>query len=271
MPTPTDIRLICLDIDGTLLDSRHRLPPENRAAVRQAAEQGVVICLLTARPPGATLPIQQALGVDGPVACFGGGLLEYRGQRLCDRRVPPGTAELLAAECEARQLHLSVYRDSGWYLAWEDRWSRQESAITGISPTRAELAGLIRSWGDRGAHKLLCMGEPDRLDSLSRALGDRRLPVQLIHSKATYLEVIPQGAGKAEALELLCGALGISPAQAMALGDHDLDAPMLRAAGYGVAMGNSSQAALRAAAYRTGPNDQAGVAQAIYKALAGEL
>jgi len=271
MPTRTDIRLICLDIDGTLLDSRHRLPPENRAAVRQATEQGIVICLLTARPPAATLPVQQALGVDGPAACFGGGLLEYRGQRLCDRRIPLGTAELLAAECGARHLHLSVYRDRGWYLAREDQWSRQEAAITGTVPTCAGLEDLIRSWGDRGAHKLLCMGEPDRLDDLSRALEGQTLPVQLLHSKATYLEIIPEGSGKAEAMELLCAALGISPRQVMALGDHDLDAPMLQAAGYGVAMGNSSEAAFRAAAYRTASNDQAGVAQAICKALAGEL
>ena len=45
------LRLLCLDIDGTLLDTAHQLPPENRAAVQYAAEKGVCICLLSARPP----------------------------------------------------------------------------------------------------------------------------------------------------------------------------------------------------------------------------
>ena len=59
-----DIRLMCIDIDGTLLDARHQLPPENRAAVCWAAGHGAAVCLMTARPPGATLPIQKELGVE---------------------------------------------------------------------------------------------------------------------------------------------------------------------------------------------------------------
>lgn len=270
-PEGSGIRLICIDIDGTLLDSRHRIPPRNREAIRRAAGQGVIICLMTARPPGATLPIQQELGITGPVACFGGGLLEYQGRRLWDRRVPAAAAELLLRECAARRLHLSVYRDSGWYLAREDRWSRQETAITGMVPVCAGLEELLRSWGEQGPHKLLCMGEPDRLDDLARDLEGQGLPVRLLHSKATYLEAVPEGTGKAEAMELLCGSLGIPLHRVMALGDHDQDVPMLRAAGFGVAMGNASPAAQQAAPYHTADNDRAGVAQAIDLALEGRL
>ena len=259
-----DIRLICIDIDGTLLDSRHLLPSENRAAVLWAAEKGVVICLMTARPPGATLPIQKELGVSGPVACFGGGLLEYQGERLCDCRIPARTAALMMQECAVRRLHLSVYRDTHWYVAREDMWNMQETHITGLVPDCADLQNLVCSWGQRGAHKLLCMGEPEELDQLHSALEKRDLSIQLLRSKDTYLEVIPAGAGKAEAMEVLCGKLGILPAQAMAIGDHDVDADLLHVAGYGVAMGNASPAAARAARYHTSTNDEAGVAKAIY-------
>lgn len=263
-----DIRLICIDIDGTLLDSRHRLPPENRAAVCWAEKQGAVICLMTARPPGATLPIQWALGVEGPVACFGGGLLEYRGERLCDRRIPARTAALLAQECAVRRLHLSVYRDTRWYVAREDPWSAQEAAITGLAPVSANLENLVCSWERRGAHKLLCMGEPDGLGCLHQALEKRDLSIQLLRSKETYLEILPEHAGKAEAMALLCEKLDISPAQVMAIGDHDVDAGILRAAGIGVAMGNASPAARNAAGCHTNSNDEAGVAKAIYRVLA---
>ena len=142
-----DIRLICIDIDGTLLDSCHQLPPENRAAVLWAEKQGAAICLMTARPPGATVSIQQALDIQGPIACFGGGLLEYQGKRLCDVRVPVQAAALLVQECAAKQIHLSIYRGSGWYIGCCDKWSAQESQITGLTPMCANLGNTIHTWG----------------------------------------------------------------------------------------------------------------------------
>lgn len=265
------IRLICIDIDGTLLDSRHRLPPENRAAIQQAAESGVVICLMTARSPAGTLPIRQELGVPGPTACFGGSFLEYQGQRLLDHRVPAKAAVALAETVMSRGLHLSVYRDNDWFIGGEDAWSRQETAITGIKPSCAGLRELLSSWGENGAHKLMMMGEPEELDRLLPGLEEQKLPLRLLHSKDTYLEALPREASKAKAMLALCERLGISAGEVMALGDQDQDVSMLQAAGFGVAMGNSSQAAWTAARYHTGTNDQAGVAAAIYKGLAGEL
>lgn len=82
------LRLLCLDIDGTLLDTAHQLPPENRAAVQYAAAKGVCICLLSARPPQAIAPIAQALGVPGPIASFGGALIAEGEKRIFDRRLP---------------------------------------------------------------------------------------------------------------------------------------------------------------------------------------
>lgn len=266
-----DIRLLCIDIDGTLLDSRHQLPSENRTAVLWAAEQGATVCLMTARPPGATLSIQRELDITGPVACFGGGLLEYLGDRLCDCRIPARTAALLVQECRLRKVHLSVYRDTHWYVDHEDLWSIQEGRITGLTPTCADLENLVGSWEGWGAHKLLCMGEPEQLDWLQAALEKRDLSIQLLRSKDTYLEAIPEGAGKAEAMHTLCNRLGIDPAQVLALGDQDVDVSLLQAAGFGVAMANSSPAALRAAQYRTASNDAAGVAKAIYRAFQGTL
>lgn len=266
-----DIRLMCIDIDGTLLDSHHQLPSENRAAVCWAVNHGAAVCLMTARPPGATLPIQKALGADGPLACFGGRLVEWNGERLCDCRIPARTAALLVQECAVRRIHLSVYRDTHWYVAREDAWSLQEMEITGLSPTCAELENLVGSWERWGAHKLLCMGEPEQLDSLFSALEKRDLSIQLLRSKDTYLEIIPEGAGKAEAMEILCRKMGISTEQVLAIGDHDVDASLLYAAGFGVAMGNASPAAERAARHHTDTNDNMGVAKAIYDCFSGNL
>ena len=95
-------------------------------------------------------------------------------------------------------------------------------------------------------------------------LQEKTLPVSLLRSKDTYLEILPQNADKADALHRLCASLHISPAQTIAIGDHDVDCALLRAAGVGVAMGNGSPAARQAADWIAPDNDHAGVAAAVY-------
>ena len=163
-------RLLCMDIDGTLLNSAHELPPASREAVRSAAKNGVTICLMSARPPQAVFPIRDALGVDGPLACCGGGLILQGENRLADSRLTRACTQTVLRETKARDIHLSVYRDLDWLIAAEDGWSRAEAQITGVQPTVAPLETLFTDWGDAGAHKLLCMGEKSQIDEMLPAL-----------------------------------------------------------------------------------------------------
>ena len=96
-------------------------------------------------------------------------------------------------------------------------------------------------------------------------LEAKHLPMTLVRSKDEYLEVIPAGAGKDTAMHVLCDSLHISPDEVMALGDHDIDAPLLRAAGLGIAVGNASPIARAAADEVTASCDEDGVAHAIYR------
>ena len=115
--------LASMDIDGTLLDSAHRLPSANREAVQFAAKNGAAICLMSARPPRAVFPIRDALGVDGPLACCGGGLILADEKRLADSRLTRECTRAVLHETQARHIHLSVYRDLDWLIAAEDEWS----------------------------------------------------------------------------------------------------------------------------------------------------
>ena len=136
-----------------------------------------------------------------------------------------------------------------------------EGEITGLRPAVTPLRAAL---ADGAPHKLLCMGEPVRIDRFLAVLQEKTLPVSLLRSKDTYLEILPQNADKADALHRLCASLHISPAQTIAIGDHDVDCALLRAAGVGVAMGNGSPAARQAADWIAPDNDHAGVAAAVY-------
>ncbi len=259
-------RLLALDLDGTLLNSAHELPPANCEAVQFAAKNGVTICLMSARPPRAVFPVRDALGVDGPLACCGGGLILSGENRLADSRLTGACAQAVLHETQARSIHLSVYRDLDWLIGAKDKWSRSEAVITGVQPTVTPLETQFAAWKpDEGAHKLLCMGEKEQIDAIVPALEAKHLPMTLVRSKDEYLEVVPAGTGKDTAMHALCQALGISPAEVIAMGDHDIDAPLLRAAGLGIAMGNASPTARTAADEVTETCDEDGVAHAIYR------
>ena len=254
------LRLLCLDIDGTLLDTAHHLPPENRAAVQYAAKKGVCICLLSARPPQAIAPIAQVLGVPGLVASFGGALIQAGEQRIFDRRLP-AEAVRTVLRLAPKDISLSLYLDTAWFVEREDRWNATEGDITGLRPTVVRLEDTLAAGAP---HKLLCMGEAACFDRFYAVLRKEALAVELLRSKDEYLEIMPRQAGKAEALLTMCRHLGIASQQAMAIGDHDIDCALLRAAGVGVAMGNGSPAARQAADWVAPDNDHAGVAAAVY-------
>lgn len=259
--TAFPLRLLCLDIDGTLLNTAHQLPPENRAAVQYAAEKGAAVCLLSARPPQAIAPIARALGVPGPVASFGGALIQDGENRIFDRRLPAEAAQTVIHLAQQAGISLSFYRDTAWLVGQEDAWSRAEGEITGLRPT---VMPLMNALADGAPHKLLCMGEAAQIDQQYEALQQATLAAALLRSKDEYLEIMPQRAGKAEALQAVCRFLNITSAQSMAIGDHDIDCALLHAAGIGVAMGNGSEAARKAADWIAPDNDHAGVAAAIY-------
>ena len=154
--TAFPLRLLCLDIDGTLLNTAHQLPPENRAAVQYAAEQELTVCLMSARPPQAIEPITQALGVPGPVTSFGGALIEDGKKRLFDRRLPVDASRTVIDLAQQAGISLSFYRNRDWLVTQEDFWSRAEGEITGLHPTVLPLAAAL---ANGAPHKLLCMGE----------------------------------------------------------------------------------------------------------------
>lgn len=256
------IQLLCLDIDGTLLDSQHQLPERNRAAIQQAAQAHVTVCLTSARPPAAVVPILRELNIEHDMICYNGGLILHKEQMLSEQRIPVSVGVRIVQEAQRCGISVSVYRGWDWLIERDDPWSEQERAITGTVPVSVPLVETMRQWQE-GAHKLLCMGPAQQIDAVTAVLAAQQLPVQLVRSKDTYLEILPPLAEKGVALQAMCRKLGIPVRQSMAMGDHDNDCGMLRAAGLGVAMGNGSAAAKAAADVCTSTNDDAGVARAI--------
>ena len=252
---------VFLDIDGTLLDSRHRIMPCTKSHLKYLRERGVPVILCSARSPkGVNLVAEQA-GLRGPVACYNGGLI-YNENSTILRDV--GIDIHLAIDFKRfvserfPELVVSAYLYDVW-LAEDPQHPviAQEAEISQCTPLKGSLEQVASTASH--VHKLLCIGDAMRIRALQKETQQYFPQLMALRSKATYLEILPLESTKDSASQVLLDHYGLKPEQAVAFGDSDVDVDMLQYCGLGVAMGNAPRQVKEAADYVTASNDQEGV------------
>lgn len=259
------IRLLASDIDGTLLNSDHRVLPAVRKAVAEAEAAGLTIVLASARSPTALAEIAAALGHDGPAICFSGGwtgTIEPRRSRIAAAQVfhIQKQAALAVAE-KALDLGLvpSWHCEQAWLVPLSSPEIEREARVT------HELPHVTSRLQDAPEpNKILVIGPPVALVALSHSVQmSHGRYLETTFSHPDYLEVLPHGVDKAAALVRLAARRGIRAEEIAAVGDGENDLGMIRAAGLGVAMANAPPPVQDAADWITANNDDAGVARFI--------
>lgn len=270
-----DIKLVLLDLDGTLLDSRKRLPEANRLAMERAAARGVAIVPASGRGYGGipeavrTLPFVRYM-----IASNGARIYDMARREIIHRaEIPLDLAWRVYDYLDTLPVIYDCYLDGEGYMD-RRQWERMGEFLPDAFIAAQAMAvrrpvedfrGLLASRGQPLQKIQMFFLERDR--ALRRRVFEdipRRFP-QLTATSAisNNIELNIQGATKGAALLFLCRHLGISPRNAMAFGDQSNDLSMLRAAGLGVAMGNGDPDLKAQADYVTGANDEGGVAQAL--------
>ncbi len=262
------IKLIALDIDGTLLDNQGEIPVRNRNVLRAASERGIIIALASGRMTDCISPFEDKLGIDCPIIGYNGGMV--RGTRgegrpaLFHRPLEARYGRELIDYCRRRYM-LNFYCDDILYAEeaaglrkWADIYSAQTGAVYHFVPD-------LEPFADRDPTKLILItdsSERDRLhDEWVLRWGEE---TTIVKTNPEYIEFMNLRADKGAALAALCEALGLSIRDAMALGDGDNDAPMLAAAGLGIAMANATSASRKSAKVVSElTNDECAVADAI--------
>lgn len=253
--------IVFLDIDGTLLDSSHQVMPCTRDRLQALHRQGVPVVLCSARPPEGVNLVARQVGVQGPVACYNGGLIfdkDYTILRDVGIDIPMAMEFRRFVAERFPELAVSSYLYNIW-LAEEPGHSAilQEAEISGCEPLQGSLeqAASVVSH----VHKLLCIGDAMRIRALQKEVQQRFPQLMALRSKATYLEILPRESTKGSAAQMLLAHYGLSAKQAVAFGDSDVDVDMLQCCGMGVAMGNAPKQVKEAADFVTASNDQEGI------------
>ena len=247
-----DYRLLAIDIDGTLVNSRHELSEATRAAVLRARQAGIEIVLATGRRYSRTLPLVEPLELNVPLITASGALVKRAEdhQTLFRAEFGPG----VLARC------LAVIGQTGFEaVLYADTFDQGFDFYCATTTTqRSELAEFFRKNAGFERHWPGLLDEPPQAIFAGFSMGSRpemialqdelnrqmpgELYVHVLRSpryEGYMCEIAPHGVSKWAAVQRLAVERDIRPEQICAVGDDVNDIPMIRGAGLGVAMGNA--------------------------------
>ena len=265
------IRLLAIDLDGTLVNERLELDPRDVAAVKAATAAGVTVVLATGRMFKSSVKYAEPLGLTGPIINYQGAMVReitsgevwYR----CELTVP--MQQRVLALAEPKDWHVNVYVDELVYTAR----SRPEADLYAkIAMVPYEAVGPLSKWVRQDSTKMVLVDldpadVPARIAELRAWMGD---VARVTRSLDWFVEVVNPEASKSRALALVARRLGIAQADVCAVGDNLNDEDMVAWAGFGVAMGHAPEALKAVAKYVTKPIGEAGVAHVIKRFVLGK-
>ena len=252
------IRLVALDLDGTLIGDDLRLPPRTVATIRAVVARGVHVALVTGRMTSSALPYARELGLRAPLVGLQGALVREMpapgsarlGRLLLHRPLPADVARDALAWCRAAGLVAHVNHLERMVIpAGDERADDYSSWNFGRVLLVPDLAAWIRA----PVTKVISVGPPPLADrALDRARADFAGRADPTVSHPMFLEFLAPGVNKGRAVRFLARRLGVDLRDTLAIGDQRNDVEMIAEAGIGVAMGGAPEA-VRAVARRVAP------------------
>lgn len=264
------IKLIAIDLDGTLLNSEKKISKENISAIQAAAQAGVKIVLCTGRPKSGIVPYFEQLGLtDEEYIIMNNGCSIYNTKNW----ELMSYAQITNEELDQLQAAVRDFPEVCLTLTGEKHYY----AVGDVVPELVQYdAGLVFDT----AKAISLEAIKDSSEIIFQAMYMAKAPVlnpfqaakevdlaadfSVVRSQPYIFEAMPKGYTKATALKALSEKLGFSPDDVMTIGDAANDLEMLQFATHSVAMGNATDEVKEICRYQTTVNDQAGVAKAIY-------
>ena len=267
------IKLLAIDMDGTLLNEEKHIDTPQKEAVQKAIEDGIKVVLCTGRPLFGVLPVYGELelekyNLDEYVILNNGCSLRKttNWELLDNKEITKEDVIYLDKLRKGYNLDLTVSNDNDYFVVGDkaNKYTIEDGKLVyvDIKPISLEEATSEK----HTFFKSMYLGEEEEIQRFKNdnenLLKDK---YDAVLSQIHIFEMLPFGTNKAAALKELAEKLGIEREEIMTIGDGNNDVEMLEFAGIGVAMGNGTESAKKAANYVTDTNENHGVAKAIEK------
>jgi Cof subfamily protein (haloacid dehalogenase superfamily) len=260
----TDLRLVAVDLDGTLLNDHKNVSERNLSALEALLAQGVILVLASARDCAS---ISQVVPIIQPGLYYiasGGALIydPYTGEKIWADYLGPE----LVQECVVflKQFNHPVFLNHENDY-WVDRYNEHVELIEKRYLLQTKLFSEASEVEKRVMR--VSLAAPVEILRNAKALAEKNFGTRVTVSLASpdWLDLLLPGAGKGALLKILQTRLGIVAGQTMAMGDYESDLSLFECASFRIAMGNAVDAVKESATDLTPTNNQDGVAWAIQK------
>lgn len=246
------IKLIALDIDGTLVNPELQISPRVHQAVAAALAAGRIVTLATGRGPSPTDYFADQLGLSAPLVTLQGAVIfdHRRRAALHETRLQPAVIPWIVGAAQQRGWHLHFETTDLVYMPYGLETPAELAALFRVANLK-RVANFLTDMPELPHKFIVSVHDPADRPAVERELAGlvqaAGLPLDVFPSHPILVEGLPAGIHKAHGLAWLAAHLGIAREEVLAVGDNDNDITMLKWAGVGVAMGSGSPGALAAA------------------------
>ena len=264
-----EFKVICSDLDGTLLSSKNDVSEFTVSTFQQITNR-IKVILVSARMPKSVVYLQNRLGIeDHPIICYNGALIQQGGKSLYSETIAGETLMKILEFSNSKGIKMGLYSDNDWYVSETSERVEKEIFNTKALPIFEPTEVTINRWDleKKGAHKIMLMGEEEAVDRIFPELETKFAnEVNSYRSSDTIIEMSPKKTSKLSAITSL-----LSPnetlADILAFGDNYNDIEMIQKVGFGVAVGNARDEVKAVADAVTYPNTEDGVAKFLHDQL----
>lgn len=263
-----NIKLVAVDLDGTLLDNDRKISPRAKEAIQAVREMGIEVTLATGRMFFSARTYADELGLSLPLITYQGALVKVSGsgEVLYERHVDSILAQKVITLAKDHGLNVNFYVDD--YVLVEELTAYADTYARKFRAQFREV-GDLRKCAHLSPLKLLVIdyNEDDLILFEKKCRREFGNTLYITKSMPEYLEYLHPEATKAAGLDAVVKHMGINPQEVMAIGDSYNDLEMLEYAGFSVVMENAREEIKAKADYITRSNDDDGVAEALDKLM----
>jgi len=275
-------KLLALDVDGTLLNSRSELTERTTRAIQDAQKSGMIVCLVSGRRARGVAGFAADLSLTGPIiACNGGAVVDVRSLApLHTVTIQRSLVAPVLAAWEAAGISFCAYRSTAnppdIYYCHPTDWEPEAVWIEAEGKNAVRVSSVLKETDWEPLR--LMFGHSDAKTDYAMQLAEPLLEKEKVriyrslhYNGTSYYEIYPRAATKSSGLRFLESYYGLTRDEIVAVGDGLNDLDMLDYAGLGVAMGNADQRLKEQAQLVIGDHNDDGLAKFIERLCSGVL
>ena len=251
------------DMDGTLLNSEHKITPLTLHTIRSLKEKEIRFVVVSARSPSGIYSVLDEYGLVCPIICYSGALiLDSRKQVLFHRGIAKPKVKQLIEFIEKSQFDLSycLFSLDQWVVKNKnDQRIKTEEGIVKVQAEQGDIDSIV----DAQINKIFCICNPLETINIENSIKSRFPELSVVKSSEMMLEIMDNGINKATAIKTVCNLWNIDLSTTIAFGDNFNDVEMLQTAGKGYLMANAPDQLKEQFSNITVDNDHDGIYEAL--------